>query len=176
MKMKKRMIDGPLIGVFVMVLFVFLGFITIYLLLASIFKQPDAVQDSCDIGEECFSESGVHIHADFKMFINGSELYLYVPENLERDNCTHFHESSENVIHVHCADITIGDFLKSIDAMKYLDGRNVLIVVNEHSAYYDTVIEDMDKILITDARDYYMVLNQFDSIGDLAKEASDETK
>ena len=129
--------------------------------------------DSCEIGGECLSESGVHIHADFKMFINGSELNLYVPTNFERNNCTHFHEGLENVIHVHCADITIGDFLKSLDAMNYITGRNVLVVVNEHSAYFDTVIKDLDKVLITDAGDYSEVEYQYSTIRNLAREASD---
>ena len=43
-----------------------------------------------------------HMHADFKMFIDGKELNLYVPENFEKDESTHFHEGSENVIQVHC--------------------------------------------------------------------------
>src|SRR3990167_815079 len=100
------------------------------------------------------------IQATFKMYIDGSEVQLNQSDDL--NGCIYF---DEGFVSVHCDGTTIRDLLESVNATQYPSGRNVFVVVNSHSAFYDTVIHDKDKILITDADDYNDIMVQMLRVG-----------
>lgn len=117
-----------------------------------------------------------HIHADFKMYENGEEMELYAQENFEKNKFTHFHPESnpekpnKDVIHIHAAGITLGQFLRTLgvklageDAHVYVNGARIA----DASSY---IITDLDKILVSigDA-DTAEIARQLQSIGDYAK-------
>lgn len=116
-----------------------------------------------------------HIHADFKMYANGEEVELFTEENFEKNKFTHFHSESDpekpnkDVIHVHTAGITLGQFLQTLGVS--LD-ENARVYVNG-SRIPDTnmyVINDLDKILVSiGLADTTEIERQLQSIGDYAK-------
>ena len=58
-----------------------------------------------------------HVHADFKVYINGEEVKIYQDENLEKNKFTHMHpgQDEEDVIHVHAIGITLKQFFNTLN-------------------------------------------------------------
>lgn len=116
-----------------------------------------------------------HIHADFKMYRDGEEVELFKEENFERNKFTHFHPESDpekpnkDVIHVHTAGITLGQFLRTLGVSLDEDAR--VYVNGSHIASADTyVVADLDKILVSTGRtDTAEIERQLQSVGDYAK-------
>ncbi len=135
-----------------------------------------------------------HIHADFKMYINGKEVNLYKKENFEKNKFVHFHPTNdpnkpnENVIHVHAVGITLGQFLRTvgvvfnegclvIEGRKYCEEgvKKLKVYVNGKliTNYENYTIKDLDKILISfGSENEVEIKNQLKSIGDNAKKHS----
>lgn len=131
--------------------------------------------------------SGIHYHADLKIFIDETELNLYVPENMEKDEFIHFHDgkNQENVIHFH-KEGSLADFLNTInyDKLKncilsrsgnrsstlyyfYVNGKASDIDFSEY------VIKDFDKLLIKCGSES-PTIEQIESVGDLSQEQKTE--
>lgn len=108
-----------------------------------------------------------HIHADFKVYINGEEIKIYQEKNLEKNKFTHMHpgKDEEDVIHVHATGITLKQFFNTLNIRL---SRNCIILEDEGEfcntksktmKYYvnnklndeapDHEINDLDKILIS---------------------------
>lgn len=107
-----------------------------------------------------------HIHADFKVYINGEEIKVYQEKNLEKNKFTHMHpgQDEEDVIHVHATGITLKQFFGTLNihlsrnCIK-LEEKEFCTDNSKSLRYYvngkvnvdapNYVIEDLDKILIT---------------------------
>ena len=57
-----------------------------------------------------------HVHADFKIFVDGRERSIYTPENFEVNKFTHMHggANEENVIHVHATGVNYAEFFHTV--------------------------------------------------------------
>lgn len=132
-----------------------------------------------------------HIHADIKIYLNGEELNLYSPENFEKNQFVHFHETkdktkpNDNVIHIHAKGITLKHFFKSLgielekncftyNLKRYCnDGKNTLkIYVNGKRIdnYADYEIKDLDKILVSyGSENEKEIQKQINSVGNNSK-------
>src|SRR3989338_3867172 len=87
-----------------------------------------------------------HIHADFKVYINGEEIKIYQEKNLEKNKFTHMHpgKDDEDVIHVHATGITLKQFFNTKSkTMKYYVNNKLNDEAPDHE------INDLDKILIS---------------------------
>lgn len=139
-----------------------------------VYKIPDAIGT-------IEADSGYHIHADFKIYgdkdLNGTsvEIDFYIPDYFEIEDYVHMHKGNKNVIHVHQPNITIGNFLFSLDgngrlALEILD--NILkIYVNDIDNVVDKdyIIQDLDKFLISNSKNRTELQQQFNSIEDNAR-------
>lgn len=130
-----------------------------------------------------------HIHADFKIFVNGKEVNTYYkPENFEKNKYVHMHpgESEENVIHVHATGITLKHFFNTLNIILSREcisfkeeGKEFCTDNSKILKYYvngkinadapNYVIQDLDKILITYGDDSEVqIQKQLASIGNNA--------
>jgi len=135
-------------------------------------------------------EENVHIHADFKMYINGSVFDLtqdkyQTSEEKEASSSVHIHDKNGDIVHAHKKGVTIGDFFRSIgmsfakDCLTLDNGKNYcnqtgmklkFFVNGKENITFETYeIKDLDRILVsygpvTDPT----VQKQIDSVGDRA--------
>ena len=107
-------------------------------------------------------EEDRHIHADLKIFDNNTEINLYTPENIEKNNFFHFHDGKyqKNVIHFEGRRGTLADFLKTINTkplddciQKQFEKKENLysFYVNGQPSEKDFgeyVVNDMDKLFL----------------------------
>ena len=129
-----------------------------------------------------------HIHADFKVYINGKEIKVYQEKNLEKNKFTHMHpgQDEEDVIHVHATGITLKQFFNTLNIKL---SRNCIILedrkefcneklktlkyyvndkINDESPDYEII--DLDKILVSYGNESEEeIKNQLLSITDFAK-------
>jgi hypothetical protein len=111
-----------------------------------------------------------HIHADFKMYVEGKEWNLFKEKNFEKNKFVHFHPTTnpkkpnENVIHVHAGGISLAQFLRTlgvemtnecliIEDIKYCENGSKMLklyvngeIISDPERYK---IKDLDKILIS---------------------------
>jgi len=108
-----------------------------------------------------------HIHADFKVYINGEEIKVYQEKNLEKNKFTHMHpgKDEEDVIHVHATGVTLKQFFNTLNiklsrnCIILEDGKEFCSIKSKTLKYYvnnklndeapDYEINDLDKILIS---------------------------
>ncbi len=116
------------------------------------------------------SDGSVHAHFGFKMYVNGKTVDLtqakyQSTEEAELDPEIHVHDGNGDIVHIHAADVTIGQFLTSIgmkldplcltldDGKQYCTGNgNILrLMVNgaANDQFADYKPHDLDRILIT---------------------------
>jgi hypothetical protein len=117
-----------------------------------------------------YLDSGFHIHADFKVFLNGKALDFtqakyQSTEARHLDEDAHLHDGNGDVMHIHKAGITLGYFFKTL-GIQFTENCFVLdtqerfcnagsmqlqLLVNGKSQnQMDQYIpQDLDKILIT---------------------------
>lgn len=131
----------------------------------------------------------VHEHADFKVFIEGTEIDFgqdrYQSTTWkELNEALHLHDNNGNNIHKHRADKTIGKFFESlgvtftkdcfeINSKKYCaDWKKTLkFFVNdkENTAYADYEFSDLDRILISyGSESKEQIQGQLDAVTDMS--------
>ncbi len=112
----------------------------------------------------------VHIHADFKVYLKGTAMDFSVPKyqtdaNNSLSPFVHLHDGDGNVIHVHYADITLGEFFESLQMKldsscfesdtreRYCTNtqKKLKLFVNGvfNSEFDHYKIRDLDRILVT---------------------------
>jgi hypothetical protein len=109
-----------------------------------------------------------HIHADFKVFLNGKPINFSKPEymssqNHELNKYVHLHDMNGDVIHFHSRDVGLKDFFESInmtlkDNCLIIKGKaycNLKLYVNRLFIWFEEDLstytpKDLDRILITD--------------------------
>jgi hypothetical protein len=117
-----------------------------------------------------YLDSGFHIHADFKVYLNGkaidfTQAKYQSTEAKHLDENAHLHDGNGNVMHIHKAGITLGYFVNTL-GMEFkkdcftLDTKEkfcsagsmrLQLIVNgkEHFEMDQYVPQDLDHILIT---------------------------
>ena len=98
--------------------------------------------------------SPYHIHADFRMFIEGNELNFYTPENIEKDPFVHFHdgEFEQNVIHFEGKRETLGYFFNTLNFNISNFCNYYAFIVNGQILtinYGNYIPDDLDKLMIS---------------------------
>ena len=102
----------------------------------------------------------IHIHADLKLFLNGTAHNFSQPQYLDREGAVHFHGNDGDVVHIHARGVMIADVLASVgmelrdDALTLDRGQDprsgVRAYVNGAQASPRYQPQDLDRILITD--------------------------
>ena len=121
---------------------------------------PEASQERLD-----WHEQEVHLHADFKVYINDTQVDLSVPQYQLRHKSVHLEHGIGDYVHVHASDITMGYFFETMDLRfnktciiipgdgQYCSTDNKMLsfyvngTENDEFAKYE--IKDSDNILIT---------------------------
>lgn len=105
----------------------------------------------------------VHLHANFKVFLDGKELDFAKPEFMTESKAdhskkVHLHDLNGGVAHVHYPGITWKDFFNSLnmklegnclDAEKLGSACDLHFFVNGNEASSLGEVNDLDKVLIT---------------------------
>lgn len=111
------------------------------------------------------SLGSAHIHADFKVYIEGRALDFSIPKYQVRSQFIHVEDGNGDVIHTHAAGPTLGDFFKTL-GMKFekgcftvdtggqfcdQDGKKLRFYVNgqPNEEYGDHVVKNLEKYLVT---------------------------
>lgn len=131
---------------------------------------------------------GIHIHADFKVYIDGNSVNFSKPEYMVRAKHVHVEDMDGDVIHVHATGVTIGEFFNTlgmkftnsclkIEGLQYCSSgeKTLKFYVNgePNSEYDNYLMGDLDKILISYGNEPPdKIKQQLASITDKAKEAS----
>lgn len=134
-------------------------------------------------GEQA-DEKVVHIHSDFKVYINGKAIDFSLPKYQLRDKSVHIEGGIGDLIHVHKENITTGIFFKTLDirfsktcivipaegSYCSLGNKKLSFYVNgiENNEFEDYEIIDMDKILVSYGEGD--IENQLETITNLAAE------
>lgn len=130
-----------------------------------------------------------HIHADYKVYLDGQELDFAKREYMVKAQYVHIEGMDGEVIHVHATGVTIGDYFKTLGMQltnkcfvfdKPLSGKkkfcadesNTLkFYVNgeQNDLYGDYLIGDLDKILVSYGPMDENVAEQLASVTDKAR-------
>ena len=129
-------------------------------------------------------EEKVHIHADFKVYIDDREIDFSIPMYQLKAKTVHVENRIGDVMHVHKAGITIGDFFETLDIQLYnnciiipvegsycnTDDKKISFYVNgvENDEFGDYEIKDLDMILISYGEGN--IEEQLESVADIAAE------
>ena len=125
----------------------------------------DAGQLECNMDPS--SKIGVlgseHIHADWKVYVNGKAIDFSDKAHMERmrnnmpvSSFTHVDsgnllpEKTGDLIHMHATGVPLWIFFESME-LKLPKGMKIYINKNEISDYKDYIFNNLDKILITDS-------------------------
>ena len=153
-------------------------------------KDGDGKCDACGMPVEMCIDSGqlqcnmdpkstmgvlgsVHLHADFKVFVDGKPVNFADSKHYMKSSFLHVDDSQKKddasgVLHMHATGVPLWVFFKSIgmelpDSMKlYVNGE-----VNEKGLEY--VFKEGDKLLLTTAMDAGTIQQQLSAITDFAK-------
>jgi len=147
---------------------------TFYLLFIIIFISGCST-GLLDDGHEATSEHNkeheekVHIHSNFKVYLNGEQIDFSVPMYQLRAKTVHLEDGIGDVVHVHKKGITVGDFLETLEITFndscFVSGflgdycnendKTVKFYINgdRNYQYVDYEIRNLDKFLITFGND-----------------------
>ncbi|MBI2004323.1 hypothetical protein HYS72_02550 [Candidatus Pacearchaeota archaeon] len=160
-------------------------------------KDGDGKCDACGMSIEMCIDSGMmqcsgmdpdasigilqsqHIHADWKIYINGEILNFDEKDHMSRmranlpvssfihvDSGAPAPEKTGDILHMHATGVPLWIFFESIE-LKLPDEIKVYVNEKEISDYKNYVFNDLDKILITDSKGDLQ--QQLNSITDYAK-------
>lgn len=124
----------------------------------------------------------IHNHVDFKMYLGGSMLNFSQNNYMDQSNIIHFHKTvkvrSDDIpgipngviIHIHKENLTVSDFLKTLDLPFNIDGMQLKVYANGvmQSAGLNYVLKDKDRLLVTDSTNETQIKSQMDSVTDYA--------
>jgi hypothetical protein len=126
----------------------------------------------------------IHMHADFKMYLNGNQLNLSKREYMDQSNEVHFHPTVKinpsdmpnvpfgDIMHMHKNGIAIKDFLNTldfdIDTSKMLFDAKVYVNGNLRQEGLNYVVQDKDRILVANSETESEVALQIGSVTDYA--------
>ena len=115
-----------------------------------------------------------HLHADFKLYLQGNALNFAQQEYFMKSMMMHLdaHPNSEDagsVLHMHAKGVPLWLFFKSIGIEL---PNNIKVYVNGklNSEGLNYAFKDFDKIAITDAADKALIIQQISSVTDYAKD------
>ncbi len=111
----------------------------------------------------------VHIHSDFKVFIDGQSLNFsqtkYMSTNLTKlSNFVHLHDGDGDIIHAHISGVTLGEFFRSVkmslnstcfstENQTFCNNgqKQLKMYVNgaENNEFASYVLNDLDRVLVT---------------------------
>jgi peroxiredoxin Q/BCP len=131
----------------------------------------------------------IHNHVDFKMYLGETMLNFSQKSFMDQANFTHFHKTVKVnpddvpgipnglLIHVHRDNVTIRDFLKTLDLPFNIDNiQNLKVVVNDNvqSSGLDYVLKDKDRLLVTGSSNNSQIKSQMDSVTDYALQGKEK--
>lgn len=131
----------------------------------------------------------IHFHADFKMYLGGVMLNFSQNNYMDQSNEFHFHKTVKvkpddvpNVpngllIHIHREGITLIEFLKTLDMpfdAAAIENLKVYVNGNIQKSGLDYVMEDKDRILITNSIDDAQIKAQVGSVTDYALQGKEK--
>ncbi|MDO8537907.1 MAG: hypothetical protein Q7S21_03400 [archaeon] len=133
---------------------------------------------------------GIHLHADFAVFINNQQVDFAKPEFMTDESQklsgkTHLHDLNGKIVHVHASNVILGMFFESI-GMKFdstciklsngsqfcsKQGKSLKFFVNgiENSDFGNYEIKDLDQIVISyGSQSLEEIQSQLDTVSDEA--------
>lgn len=125
----------------------------------------------------------IHNHVDFKMYLGGTMLNFSQNNYMDQSNEVHFHKTVKAkpddvagipnglIIHVHKENVTIGNFLKTLDLPFDTDGiLNLKVMVNGavQPSGLNYIMKDKDRLLVTDSSNDSQIKSQVESVTDYA--------
>lgn len=131
----------------------------------------------------------IHNHVDFKMYLNGAQLNFSQNNYMDQSNVVHFHKTVKanpddvaglpngDMIHIHREDVTLREFLKTLDLAFNVDnmtGLKVYVNGNMKTEGLDYVMKDKDRILVTDDSNEANIRTQIDSVTDYALQGKEK--
>lgn len=106
-----------------------------------------------------------HLHADFKVYVEGRALDFSLPKYQVRSQLVHVENGDGDVLHTHAAGVTLGDFFKTLgtkfekgcfvldtgERFCNQDGKKLRFYVNgqPNEDYGSHVVRNLEKYLIT---------------------------
>ncbi len=106
-----------------------------------------------------------HIHADFKVYLEGVPIDFSQQKYQLRARHVHVEDSNGDIVHIHATGVTLGEFFRTLDmklteecfvpdeGKKYCneEDKKLKIYVNgeQNFLYGDYLIGDLDRILVT---------------------------
>ncbi len=142
----------------------FLFFIFVVLIISGCTtKLEDGHRATDEHLEEHEHKEEVHIHADFKVYINDKAIDFSVPMYQLRDKSVHVEDGIGDMVHVHKEGITMGHFFETLgiefdnecividDNYCSEDDNKLSFYVNgiENDEFENYEIRDLDKILVS---------------------------
>ncbi len=165
---------------------IFLILFLIFMILAGGCSSTKILDDGHEAADEHLEEhekDKIHIHADFKVYINDKAIDFSVMMYQLRDKAVHIEDGIGEAIHVHKRGITTGDFLETlgirfnktciiIPIEGYYcskDNKKLRFYVNsvENNEFGNYEIKNLDRILISYGKGD--IEKQLGSVIDLAK-------
>lgn len=115
-----------------------------------------------------------HIHADFKVYIDGKLINFVKPQYYMKSMMLHLDDNPDtqdaaSVLHMHATGVPLWIFFKSI-GMNLPDSIKLYVNGNFNTEGLNFVFKDGDKLLITDATDRDVIRQQILSITNYAKD------
>jgi protein-disulfide isomerase len=105
-----------------------------------------------------------HIHANFMVYTNGTAVDFSKDNEMNPD--IHIHNNKGDLIHIHKQGMTLGDFFTSIQMTFSKNSYTLFVNGKENTQFMNYVLQDLDKILITNATDEVTVQKQIASVPD----------
>lgn len=133
---------------------------------------------------------GIHTHADFKVYIDGTAVDFAKMEYMVREKYVHIEDMDGDVIHVHATGVTIGEFFRTlgmklshscfvINKQSYCtnEEKTLKFYVNgePNAMFGDYLTGDGDKVLISYGPAQEDVAAQLASVTDKAAAISGKT-
>ena len=93
-------------------------------------------------------EEAVHTHFNLAVYLNGSRFDFSLTKYQETNEFIHFHDGKGDLVHIHKANVTLGELFNSL-GMSFA-GAKMYVNGKENSMFMEYAPQDLDQILITD--------------------------
>src|SRR5258706_1515006 len=118
-------------------------------------------------------EVAYHAHFNIKIYMGGvavdlSQAKYQSVEGKELNENVHLHDGNGDVVHIHKKGVTLGKFLTSLNMNYSKDTFKLFGNGKENTTFLDYMPQDLDRIVITDAKDEGIIQKQIASVSDTA--------
>lgn len=90
----------------------------------------------------------VHTHFNLAVYQSGKLFDFSLPKYQEANESIHFHDGKGDLVHIHKANVTLGDLFSSLGVS--VAGSKMYVNGKENSTFMNYAPQDLDRILITD--------------------------